>query len=599
MTTGKTLRKKRFWNKSLLVNLVLLLFCIVKVGYSQSYSRPSITPIFLNYKAGPNYSNSANSIVLLDKFDNNFFGQNFINIDIEMETPSQVALKALRGELLAAREAKNENLEKSINTQIKELEPIFEKEIAIRNAKVLSALQDNKIANKILSSLLIDDSKSMSLEKLSKRAEYNASDSEVMVANNSESKMSAIRDNGLNLLNNIHIILVDTESITQREVKDSGPIVTYSGVAYLYKLNIDTLFKTGEFDKLVFTEPDAKKFNDFQNYQFTTDLLKKSGFSVDLPLTGNVSAPNASLIFQGIEEYFSSNHEPFIVKASVFEVSPISSKIGNKESLKIDHLYRVSQTVQNRKGEINDKTVGWVRVKKVANNKKVADGKTEPSLFYKTFSKDVDPGMKLTHKPEVGMTQGFGYSVGENNVMVGPYYNAEYNSFTVRGARLGLTIGGLNEVESIGLTDDLGFEIENDFGFETNYDNFRGRNLYGELSALKIFQANIFEFTPMLGIYGSAISLMDGSINGNWESLQEPIDEEENSLLYNSNFSYGVTAGLKFGINFGKYTQFYLGYKAGFEADSELNLLGEPLQNTRLSLEIPRVAFVGFRLIGF
>ena len=113
--------------------------------------------------------------------------------------------------------------------------------------------------------------------------------------------------------------------------------------------------------------------------------MMEKDFSVNLPLTGDVFAPNASSIFSGISEYFSDNYEPFIVNASVFEVSPISSKIGTKESLKIDHLFRVSQTVQNRKGEINDKTVGWVRVKKVADNKKVADGKMEPSLFYKTF----------------------------------------------------------------------------------------------------------------------------------------------------------------------------------------------------------------------
>jgi hypothetical protein len=156
MTFGKTSRKKRFWNKSLSVNLFLLMFGFVKVGYSQSYSRPSITPIFLNYKTGPNYSNSANSIVLLEKFDSNFFGQNYINLDIEMETPSQVALNNLRGELIAASEAKNENLKKSIEAKIKELEPIVSNETATRNAKVLSALQDNKIANKVLSSLLIE-----------------------------------------------------------------------------------------------------------------------------------------------------------------------------------------------------------------------------------------------------------------------------------------------------------------------------------------------------------------------------------------------------------------------------------------------------------
>ena len=67
MTFGKTLTKKRFWNKSLSVNLFLLIFGFVKVGYSQSYSRPSITPIFLNYKTNHRQKLGENGFAFLNK----------------------------------------------------------------------------------------------------------------------------------------------------------------------------------------------------------------------------------------------------------------------------------------------------------------------------------------------------------------------------------------------------------------------------------------------------------------------------------------------------------------------------------------------------
>jgi hypothetical protein len=184
--------------------------------------------------------------------------------------------------------------------------------------------------------------------------------------------------------------------------------------------------------------------------------------------------------------------------------------------------------------------------------------------------------------------------VGENNIMVGPYYSLEFNPFTTKGGRIGVSFGGFNEVKSKDILFTGINVLDNLPGLPDDIENFKGRNIYGEVSAQKIFQANILEFTPMIGAYLSGISLLQARSRGNWVDL--PIEEK---VFDNSSKSAGMVAGFKFGINFGKYTQFYLGYKAGYEGFSEISINAEKVEGVNLNLEIPRVAFVGLRLFGF
>ena len=64
---------------------------------------------------------------------------------------------------------------------------------------------------------------------------------------------------------------------------------------------------------------------------------------------------------------------------------------------------------------------------------------------------------------------------------------------------------------------------------------------------------------------------------------------------------YGGLAGLKFGINFGKYTQLNFGYKLGFTLMSELKNddSKEGIEMVGSLFGIPSNLSVGLRLIGF
>jgi len=603
---------------------LLLLFFSFSAFYAnaQIYSRSSVTPIFINFNSGVEYSGSSNSVVIPEKFDYNFFGSNLMSVDIPMISPSSIALVRAQEELSRLLSQKGTSLDKikEVKNEIKELKKQVEIDDSIRVLRITEKLYSNKIANKILASLLIDEaSKSMSLDKLSKRAEYNATDADFIKAMNSESKMAAIRDKGLSLLGNIYIVLFDTRSTAEAQANKEKPelkLFTNAGVAYLFKINIDTLFKTGQFDNLVFTEPNQKKYSEFYEFDFPISFImvksfagSASNYTIEAESAKNmakallnknsgqdvvkyvmksqddIDKEMVTSMYASADQGFTKDYKPFQVKVSVFASNPIRAKIGLKESLRIDDLYKVTENVQNKNGEVVEKKIGWVRVKKVTDNRKNADGKTVPSTFYKTVTKKVEKGMKLTQKPETGVVIGFGLSAAENNIMTGPYLSAEYITHAYPGLRAGLTIGGFSSVNAY-------------MAYQDDY--FKGTNIYLDATIQKIFQANRLELTPMFGGYYSIVTLDKAkpTRNSSWESTTTYLGGIYKGLMYTS---YGLVGGVKFGFKFSRNAQLYFGYKAGMEIGYQLTDEKETEYSDvyKLDLNPPSGFNIGLRLFGF
>jgi hypothetical protein len=295
-------------------------------------------------------------------------------------------------------------------------------------------------------------------------------------------------------------------------------------------------------------------------------------------------------------EIFTTDYEPFRVKASVFASNPIRVKIGLKEELKVDHLFRVSEYRLDKLGNPFEKNVGWLRVKKVVDNRKKADGKMEPSTFYKVFSKGVDKGMKVQYFKETGLVWGLSYNALPDNIFSGPMLNIEYISFISKGVRLGLNIGGFTELKSPEIiVNDPENSLKLDLANNSQL-SFKGRNILGEITTQKIFQLNMIEITPYVGAYYSSTRILNISSGG--KDFDAILNKEILKCAYNE---YGGLAGLKFGINFGKYTQLNFGYKLGFTLMSELKNddSKEGIEMVGSLFGIPSNLSVGLRLIGF
>jgi len=559
--------------KLFLFLFVLSLFS--KELLAQIYSRPSITPVYVNFRSGVDYSKSADSVFVPEKYDYNFFGSNVISVNIPMTSPAEEQLTRLQSQLSSLLSSKSTSPAqiKEIRAQIVTAKRQVEIDDSIRGIKIFEVLQSERVPNKILASLLVDESaKVMSLDKMAKRAEYNASDADFIKAMNSEAKMSAIRDKGVALLSNVYIIVFDTKSSAEKGVVEGKPeLKGYSNIGrtYLYKIDIDTLAKTGQFDDLIFTEPNQAKYNAFKNFNFPVKLiLAKSfigtatNFTIEaesaknmakamlnknsgqdlvkyiMKSQENVDKEMVTSMLSNADFSFTKDYKPFQVKVSVFAPNPIQAKIGAKESLSIDDLYKVTENVQ-KGNEVVEKKIGWVRAKKVIDNRKNADGKTEPSTFYKVGSKKVEKGMKLTQVPEKGIILSAGYAMlgskdekGNNtSAFSGAYISVDYVTHVIPGLRAGITLGG------------LGSRL-----WAADKDN--GQNLYAALTAQKIIQVNRIELTPLVGAY---INMAEIDKNG--------------STTYTPSLTYtaiGGMAGFKFGLNLGKHTQLNVGYNLGF-----------------------------------
>ncbi len=609
--------------KKIIYLAVSLLF--FNAVYSQQYSRLSITPIHLKHSSGAlSLVSFSDSVTLSEKYDYNYFGNNTLSVDFPRVSPYAATAANLQTQInnLLKSSSPSPDQLKQLRNDLEEVTVKLKIDDSLRMPKLIQALNNGKIANKILASILIDPSLGyMTTDVIAKRAEYNASDADFVKAMNSETKMAAIRDKGIDLLKNVYFIIFDDnmQTETASEKNPQNKTIGVSSIAYLFQVDIDSLMRTGQFDPLIFTEKDNAKAQAFASFNFPLKFImigsaeavttnyklekpKISGKALLGALSGGSKEPTDLVkfimksdeevskdlvngLFSSAEFYFSRKYEPFKVKVPVFGNSPITAKIGKKEAIKIDELYKVTESVLKKDGSKVDKKVGWIRVKKVADNLKNADGKMEPSVFYKVSSKKVERGMKLTQRRQFGTVFGLGFNIGsESDVAAGLMLSAEYISHIYPGVRFGISGGGFLPLKAKEATINGGKEE----GIT------EGTPIYIDATAQKIFQANHLELTPMVGAYLSSVSI--SKLGGT--------KVEENYFKGLTNTSYGGLIGIKAGYNFGPHAQINIGYKYGFAFSSSLSkdeANADPLNEStsEIIFNAPSVISIGLRIYGF
>ena len=614
-----------------LLALMISLITIISVkgqkiaAQPNKYSRSSITPIYIRHSDSRlSIFDHVDSAKVSDKYDQNFIGENSMEVNFKMISENRIKYYELMDQSRNSKNLSKEDLT-SLNSKISEISKQMSFEDSLRSFQIVAKLRLTKIPNRLLANLLIDNKLGyMTLAKLEERALYDATDSDVMQAKSSERNMSSIKDRAAEMLNNVYFWVYDSnEYKISSDEKDSRLKTHYlRGSVYLIKLDMDLLNKNGQFDNLIFQEFNTTKLKAFREFNFPVKVIMRKEFSSSasnytIDYSGSVSNALTNLskekstpaevkyIFKednqiqkelvdgtiySANDVFTTDYEPFRVKASVFASNPIRVKIGMKEDLEIDHLFKVSEYRLDKMGNPFEKNVGWIRVKKEANNKKKADGKMEPSTFYKVFSKGVDKGMKVQYYKETGLVWGLSYNALPDNIFSGPMLNIDYITNISPGLRVGLNVGGFTELKS------PTWNISELTGVYGSGLSFKGRNLIVEATSQKIIQLNLIEITPYVGAYYSTTRMTSITIgNEELSALKYP---DIVKLAYNE---IGGLAGLKFGINFGKYTQLNFGYKLGFTFSSELKNDNEK-EGTKIigSLYgIPSNLSVGFRLIGF
>jgi hypothetical protein len=290
---------------------------------------------------------------------------------------------------------------------------------------------------------------SFSVDLLQSRGLYNATDADVKAAGSSKLGMAKLMDSGEKLLNKSYVIVYDISDLISKEefynrldkknkTPDKPVTRDMNGFlgnvnAYIYKIDFNDSINAVFWQQLWADKGDPKlkdKKLAFDNFSFpvkyVTRLTSSSEASQYNP--GEVAAPKVQatkeqlmtdFLDKGISNalmVLDRNVEDFKVKTVLYGTNPLRAKIGMKENLKIDQRYFVFEMRQNNGGKIKAHRQGVIRAtNKIVDNRKVATGQSEPSVFYQVAGKRLDDGMLLQQRSDLGLALGIAYSTGGVN----------------------------------------------------------------------------------------------------------------------------------------------------------------------------------------
>ena len=497
-------------NSKKITTAIIALFAMFISTYSIAQKIEAQTATYvrnglsIHFATPSGFSNDVlNSIKVSGKYDDNSFGDNILRLNSSYSG-----------------QGSSSNDKKSKTTSLVESEAATPEYQA-----VLEAIASQKIPNKVIAKILLNASGRVDYSTIFKRGEYNATDNTMIAANASNEGLSGVQSDAIsNVINNVYLLIQQTGTITSKSSKD-GSTYSVPFKSYLLQVDLSELFATNQFYS-TFSQKDADVASKINNYNFKIKLISVSegiGSTSDkeLELQGlkMVSTPKSqeqiytdlatATIDGGLIDH-ANNYEAFKVKTRINSVGPITAKIGKKEGLRIDDRFEVFRNkIDEKSGEKFARKLGYLRVAKVADNEKVADGNSEPSKFYKAPARGVEKNDVMKELPETGIQVGVeiaAFSGLDGESVTAPMVNIDYVTHLIKGNRL-----------------------------TASYLNYGGQNLL-LAEARQILQLNRLTLTPGFG-YIFALS-SDG------EASEEP---------------GGISASFKIGLEFGKHFQIQAG----------------------------------------
>lgn len=338
--------------------------------------------------------------------------------------------------------------------------------------QVLAALKQSRIANLALARWFDrEDDGSFGVKTLAERGVYNATDNDMLVASASKRGTAGLMDMGMGLVDKSYFIVLDfAEVLSMNELyeRDSIPADqrTMNGFqgkinSYVYKLDFSEPVAAPFFQDLwISGESDSKESKKALFDQTDFPLVHINTFSEAVSSTqlnpGQKGAPAVqrsaaemleslmSMAYENSLLKLENTNDEFRVKGMVHDVNPIAVKIGRKEGLKFDQRYFVYENRQDRKGNVYSKRKGVIRSMSVSDNRSLADGESEPSLFYQVAGGRIDNmGMFVEQKNASGINLFAGYTEGglsggglRLEILLSPFL---YEGFAKSGPAKGMT----------------------------------------------------------------------------------------------------------------------------------------------------------------
>ena len=260
---------------------------------------------------------------------------------------------------------------------------------------------------------------------LQDRGYQNASFTDLKEAEISKRGMSMLGDQGEMLINDSYILAFafsDVKPFDDAQYNQYG--FTSNFECWLYKLDFNDSISATFFEQFWINPSDSESVKaekkaafDAYNFPLTTVLkIEAAGIkaSYGYPSSGKSRVSNKKQLKEIFNKSISlaiteieNSYEKFRLRTSITATRPIRARIGTKENLSSDKRFLVYEARMKNNME-SWKLIGAIRSKKIADNKS-SIGSEKTSTFYQMSGRDIDPGMMLSQKNEIGVSISGGY----------------------------------------------------------------------------------------------------------------------------------------------------------------------------------------------
>ena len=277
-----------------------------------------------------------------------------------------------------------------------------------RKRAIINALNEQKVPQRILASILTDSEGLFTTEILTERGLNTKTDSEIIIDN--QSKFNLNLKSGLSLLDETYLALIGQLETRVFESEDRKGYVAYG---YCAIVNI-------EFSEI---ESVIREMASSEGVNFKKALMNMSEIPLKVVMEDeiivNAIEDKSSLSKSSMAQLKSSlkgrmyhscmyraknELDSFKPQAPLFELNPLTFKLGVKEDIKKGERFEVMENRVNRLGSISEKHMGFVRVANMANNSGIAKGNSTPSELLQIQGKRLGQGMLVRWNDDAGVS---------------------------------------------------------------------------------------------------------------------------------------------------------------------------------------------------
>ena len=303
---------------------------------------------------------------------------------------------------------------------------------------------------------------SFNTETLQERGYQNASFTDLKEAEFSKRGMSMLGDQGEMLINDSYILAFAFSDVKPYDdAKYSQYGFTSNFECWLYKLDFNDSISATFFEQFWINPSDsesviAEKKAAFDAYNFPLETVLKIEAAGIKTIYGYPSSGKSRVSSETqLKEIFNksitlaiteieNSYEKFRIRTSITATRPIRARIGSKENLSSDKRFLVYEARMKNNME-SWKLIGAIRSKKIADNKS-SIGSEKSSTFYQMSGRDIDPGMMLSQKNEIGVSISGGYVMPlEESGIGGGELSLDYliskGTQNMVGWKLGINVG--------------------------------------------------------------------------------------------------------------------------------------------------------------